>query len=45
MARFSEKFFQHKMCILIFCTTYAWKISHSKKKSVRYYQKWTWVFM
>jgi hypothetical protein len=29
----------NKMCVLIFCTTFVWNISHSKKNWVRYVQK------
>jgi hypothetical protein len=29
------------MCVLIFPTTFAWNISHSKKNSARYYHKCT----
>jgi hypothetical protein len=29
-------------CVLIFPTPFVWNISHSKKKSVRYYHKCTW---
>jgi len=31
-ARFSKKVAEHKMCVLIFSTTYVRKIAHSKKK-------------
>jgi hypothetical protein len=27
---------EHKMCVLIFCTTLVWNISHFKKNSARY---------
>jgi hypothetical protein len=36
---------EHKMCVLIFSTTFVWNISHSKKKSGRYYHKCTQMFM
>ena len=35
----------HKMCVLIFSTTFVWNISHSKKNQARYYHKCTSVFM
>jgi hypothetical protein len=38
-----EKVIKHKMCILITSTTFVWNISHSKKNSPRYYQKFTHV--
>ena len=34
-----KKIIDHKMCVLIFSTTFAWNISHSKKKSTRYDRK------
>jgi hypothetical protein len=44
-ARFLEKkVIEHKMCVLIFSTTFIWNISHSKKNSLRYYHKCTYVF-
>ena len=33
------------MCVLIFSAMSVWNISHSKKKSVRQYHKWTYAFM
>ena len=39
-----KKCFENKMCVLIFCTTFVWNVSHSKKNSVRYYHKITQVF-
>jgi hypothetical protein len=36
---------EHKMCVLIFSTTFVWNISHSKKNSRRYYHKCAQVFM
>jgi len=35
---FGEKVTEHKMCVLIFCTTFVWNISQSKKNSARYDQ-------
>ena len=36
---------EHKMCVLIFSTTFSCKISHSKKNSAIYYHNCTSVFM
>ena len=41
---FRKKLLKHKMCILIFCTTFVRNISHSKKNSARCYHKSTVVF-
>jgi len=30
------KVFEHKICVLIFCTTFIWNFSHSKKNWARY---------
>jgi hypothetical protein len=38
---FGEKVIEHKMCVLIFSTTFVSNISHSKNNSVRYYHKCT----
>ena len=35
---------EHKMCVLIFSSTFAWNTPHSKKNSARYYRKCTSVF-
>jgi len=34
-----KKVTEQKMCFLIFCTTFVWNISHSKKNWARYDQK------
>ena len=39
---FRKKVAEHKMCVLIFCTTFTWNIFHSKKKWTRYEQKCAW---
>jgi len=36
---------KHKMCVLIFSTTFVWNTSDPKKNSARYYHKFTQVFM
>jgi hypothetical protein len=36
---FEKKVIQHKLCLLIFCTRFAWNFSYSKKNSERYYDK------
>jgi hypothetical protein len=36
---------KHKICGLIFSTTFVRNISHSKKNSVRYFHKFAYVFM
>ena len=42
---FRKNVTEHKMCVLIFSTTFVWNFSHSKKKWVRYDQKCMLVFM
>jgi len=38
--RFSkEKVIEHRMCVLIFATTYVWNISYSKNNRARYHKK------
>jgi hypothetical protein len=44
-ARFKKKVIEHKMCVLIFSTTFVWNIFYSKKKWARYDQKYTLEFM
>jgi len=44
-AQFWKQFIEHKLCVLIFCTTTVRKISHSKKNWARYDHKCTSVFM
>jgi hypothetical protein len=36
---FREKFTEHKMCVLIFCRTFLWNTSRSRKNSARHYHK------
>jgi len=42
---FRKEFTEHKMCVLIFCTTFVWNISRSRKNSARYYHECAYVFM
>jgi hypothetical protein len=42
---FGEKVTEHKMCILIFSTTFIWNISHCKMSSARYCHECENVFM
>jgi predicted transcriptional regulator len=41
---FQKKFTPHKMCVLIFSTTFTWNISHSKKRPERYCHQCTYIF-
>jgi len=34
---FREKVIRHKLCVLIFATTFVWNIYHSKNNSARHY--------
>jgi hypothetical protein len=36
---FGKNVIEHKMCFLIFSTTFVGKISHSKKNSLKYYHR------
>ena len=40
---FRKKSIEHKVCVLIFSTKFVINISHSKKNSARYYQKYTYM--
>ena len=42
---FQKNVTEHKICVLIFSSTFVWNISYSKKNSPRYYHKCTNVFM
>ena len=42
---FQNNVIEHKLCVLVFSTTFVWNISHSKKNSMSYYHKCTNVFM
>ena len=44
-AIFGKKVTEHKMCVLVFSTTFIWNISHCKKNSARYHHKCGNVFM
>jgi hypothetical protein len=41
---FQETVIEHKMCVLIFSTTFVWKISYCQKNWVGYFHKCTHVF-
>jgi len=47
IARFSggKKMIEHKMCVLILCTTFIWNISRSKKNWTRFDKKCILVFI
>jgi len=36
---------EHKKRVSVFSTTFIWNISHSKKNSARYYNKYTYISM
>jgi hypothetical protein len=40
-----KKVIEHSMRVLIFCPTFVWNVSHSKKNLVRYDQKYIVIFM
>jgi hypothetical protein len=40
-----ENVIDHKMCVLIFCSSFVWNISHFEKNWARYDQKYILVFM
>jgi hypothetical protein len=42
---FRKKVIKHKMCFLIFSTTFVWNNSHCKKNWARYYHKCTLILM
>ena len=44
-AWYSEKSFEHKICVLNFSKTFVWNISHSKNNWARYDQKCILVFV
>jgi len=45
MAPILEKLYENEMYVMIFCTCFVQNISHSKKNSVRYYNKCTYIFL
>jgi hypothetical protein len=42
---FRKNVIEHKMCVLVFSTTFVWNIFHSEQKWVRYDHKYTYVFI
>jgi hypothetical protein len=42
---FRKNVIEHKICVLIFSTTFVWNISYSKRNSARYYHECTYIFM
>jgi len=36
---FRKKYIEHKIRVLIFCTTFVWNASHSKRSSTRFCHK------
>ena len=43
-AIFGKRVTEHKMCVLIFSTTFVWNVSHSEKNSARYCHECAYVF-
>jgi len=42
---FGKNVLEHKLCNLIFSTTFVWNIFYSKKKSAKHYRKGTYGFI
>ena len=40
-----RRFIEYKLCVLIFCTSFVWNISHSEKNLANYYHKSKQIFM